>query len=30
MKIGSLEAKVDQAGYRHADKQPVVKAEVIN
>lgn len=30
MKIGSLEAKVDQAGYRQADKQPVVKAEVIN
>lgn len=30
MKIRSLEAKVDLAGYGHADEQPVVKTEVIN
>lgn len=30
MKIRSLEAKVDLAGYWHADEEPVVKTEVIN
>lgn len=29
MQVRSFEAKVDQAGYWHANKQPVVKAEVV-
>lgn len=30
MEVRSLDAQVDLAGYGHADKQPVVEAEVIN
>lgn len=28
--FGSFDAKVDLTGYRHADEQPVIKAEVVD